>query len=693
MPVREKFIHRMLLPTGVGLIAVVLALAVMLRLLKQQSAEINAQTAAQAMFVKNKMESVLKARTLPLELLGRRWQIRQQLNAIEMDSDAALVMSGYPTYQALEWVDPTYRVRWVAPREANEVDLGTDLTSDGPRIEAMLTCAGSGGITVSRSVSLRQGGRGLLVCVPVRPDSNAGGFVVGVFRYQDLLDSILQDVAQDYWVAVYDGDDQIYIRTGATPPLAKAPAQQEAIEFWQLTWLAQVWPKVGKLGYAQSMLPQATFIGGILMAAWLAFTVYIAQTAKTRSENLEAEIAGREHAEEALRHAQKMEAVGRLAGGVAHDFNNLLMIIRGQATLSLRSYFPPEPLRSNLESILKAAERASSVTRQLLAFSRKQVLQPKVLDLNTLVTQVADLLPPMIGEDIRLVMILDPELGRVKADPGQVEQVLMNLAANARDAMPRGGELTLQTANVELDDTIKQRYPGPRLGSHVMLAVKDNGHGMDAETLSHAFEPFFTTKEKNKGTGLGLSTAYGIVEQSGGAISLRSEPGVGTTLTIYFPRTEAPLEEPAAPEIAAETLAGTETILVVEDDDAVRKMTCTFLTIKGYLVLEARNAAEAMKIAARGCDSIALLLTDVVMPGMKGREMVAQISRICDDLPVLYMSAYTEDAAINNGILDPGTAFIEKPFGPDDLAMKIREVLQSASRKQPHRAVPRTVKD
>ncbi len=596
MPVREKFIHRMLLPTGVGLIAVVLALAVMLRLLKQQNAEINSQTAAQAMFVKNKMESVLKARTLPLELLGRRWQIREQLNAIEMDSDAALVMSGYPTYQALEWVDPTYRVRWVAPRGANDADLGTDLTSDGPRIEAMLACAGSGAITVSRPVSLRQGGRGLLVCVPVRPDSNAGGFVVGVFRYQDLLDSILQDVAQDYWVAVYDGNDQIYIRTGARPPLSKAPAQQEKIEFWQLTWRAQVWPKVGKLGYAQSILPQVTFIGGILMAAWLAFTVYIAQTAKTRSENLEAEIAGREHAEEALRHAQKMEAVGRLAGGVAHDFNNLLMIIRGQATLSLRSYLPPEPLRSNLESILKAAERASSVTRQLLAFSRKQVLQPKVLDLNTLVTQVADLLPPMIGEDIRLVMILDPELGHVKADPGQVEQVLMNLAANARDAMPQGGELTLQTANVEVDDTIKQRYPGFQLGSHVMLAVKDNGHGMDAETLSHAFEPFFTTKEKNKGTGLGLSTAYGIVEQSGGAISLRSEPGVGTTLTIYFPRTEAPLEEPTAPEIAAERLEGTETILVVEDDDAVRKMTCTFLKIKGYLVLEARNAAEALRI-------------------------------------------------------------------------------------------------
>jgi two-component system cell cycle sensor histidine kinase/response regulator CckA len=419
----------------------------------------------------------------------------------------------------------------------------------------------------------------------------------------------------------------------------------------------------------------------------------MAQTARVRSEKLEAEIAGREQAEEALRHAQKMEAVGRLAGGVAHDFNNLLMVIRGQVTLSLQSFFPPEPLRRNLESIQKAAERATALTRQLLAFSRKQVLQPRVLDLNNMVTQVADLLPPLLGEDIRLVMVLDPELGRVRADPGQVEQVLMNLVVNARDAMPQGGELTLQTANVELEESIRQRYPAFRMGPHIMLAVKDNGHGMDAETLSHAFEPFFTTKEKHKGTGLGLSTAYGIVEQSGGAIAVRSELGVGTTLTIYFPRTDDPLEEPAAPETQGKTVEGTETILVVEDDDAVRKMTRTFLMIKGYSVLEARNAADAIKIASKGCDSIDLLLTDVVMPGIKGRELVAQIAQICEDLPVLYMSAYTEDAAITNGILDPGTAFIEKPFGPDDLAAKIREVLQSTSRKHASGPAPRVIRD
>jgi CheY-like chemotaxis protein len=340
-------------------------------------------------------------------------------------------------------------------------------------------------------------------------------------------------------------------------------------------------------------------------------------------------------------------------------------------------------LRRNLEGILKAAERATTLTRQLLAFSRKQVLQPKVLNMNALVAQVAELLPPLLGEDIRVHMILDPELGRVRADPGQLEQVLLNLAVNARDAMPEGGDLTIRTANVELDENSPQRYPGFQPGPHVILSVTDTGHGMDAETVSHAFEPFFTTKEKNKGTGLGLSTAYGIIEQSGGGISLLSEPGKGTTVNIYFPRTVDPPDEVTAPEVRERSTAGSETILVVEDDDAVRKMTRTFLTINGYKVLEARDAREAIQIVEQHCSAIDLLLTDVVMPGIKGRELVAQIGKICDALPVLYMSAYTEDAAVNNGILDAGTAFIEKPFGPDDLAAKVRTILESSARHKP----------
>jgi two-component system, cell cycle sensor histidine kinase and response regulator CckA len=685
---RKKFIGRLLLPTALGLSTVVFALTVMERLLAQQHFEIQAETKAQALFVKNKLESLSKTRTSPLELLGRRWQIRRQVDHVDMESDAALVMAGYPSYQAIEWVDPTFHVQWTAPAQRNEADLGADLSSEPGKIEALQTAAATGLLTVSRSVQLRQGGRGFLVCVPVHPELSLGGFLIGVFRYQDLLDSILQDVAQDYWVAVYDGNDQIYARSGATPPQKDAPPEKENIQFWQLTWRVEVWPKAGQLGYAQSVLPEITFVGGMIMAVWLALTVYMAESAKLRNKKLEAEIIGREQAEEALRHAQKMEAVGRLAGGVAHDFNNLLMVIRGQATLSLSSFSTPEPLRRNLEGILRAAEHASSLTRQLLALSRKQVLQPKVLNFNNLVAQVAELLPPLLAEDIRLIMELDPDLGRVRADPGQVEQVLMNLVVNARDAMPDGGELTIQTTNVTLDEAAAQRFPGVQPGRHVMLAVKDTGYGMDAETLSHAFEPFFTTKEKNKGTGLGLSTACGIVEQSGGAISLVSEPGVGTTLTMYFPRTDEPLEGVGAQEPITTTLEGSETILVVEDDDAVRKMTRTFLTIRGYTVLEAKNASDAIEIVTHLCKSIDLLLTDVVMPGVKGRELAQQVSSICKGLPVLYMSAYTEDAAVNNGILDEGTAFIEKPFGPDDLASKVRELLESNARKHSQGSVP-----
>jgi signal transduction histidine kinase/ActR/RegA family two-component response regulator len=679
---RETLIHRLLLPAAVGLIAVIFALSVMERLLMQQHAQVEAATKAQAVFVKNKIESVLQARTLPLELLGRRWEIRGEINDIDMESDAALVMSGLPAYQSLEWVDPTFHVRWASRKPPADAPSGAALVYDSARTAALKSVAATGRMTVSGPLNLPGGGRGFLVCVPFRPELNPAGFIIGVFRYHDLFDSILQDVAQDYWVAVYDGGDEVYARNGAVPPEKNTPAHAENAQFGQRTLQARIWPKSEKLGY-ESILPQITFVGGMIMALWLALTIYMAETAKLRNKKLEAEIIGREQAEEALRHAQKMEAVGRLAGGVAHDFNNLLMVIQGQATLSLRSFFPGELLRRNLESILRAAERASTLTRQLLALSRKQVLQPKVLNFNSLVAQVAEFLPPLIGEDIRLVMKLDPELGRVSADPSQVEQVLMNLVVNARDAMPDGGELTIQTANVHLDEASAQRYPGFRAGPHVTLAVKDTGHGMDSETLSHAFEPFFTTKERNKGTGLGLSTACGIVEQSGGAISILSELGFGTAITMYFPRTEEPIEEVRTTEPVPATLEGSETILVVEDDDAVRKMTCTFLTIKGYKVVEASNASDAIEIVTRDGKSIALLLTDVVMPGMKGRELVEQISKICERLPVLYMSAYTEDAAVNSGILDRGTAFIEKPFGPDDLAAKIRELLGSNAMEQP----------
>jgi signal transduction histidine kinase/CheY-like chemotaxis protein len=423
------------------------------------------------------------------------------------------------------------------------------------------------------------------------------------------------------------------------------------------------------------------------MAMVLAFAVYMAESSQLHvkelaaaNHELEKEIAGRAQAEQALGQAQKMEAVGRLAGGVAHDFNNLLMIIRGQAALSLNAVGPGTALRRDLSEIVKAADRASSLTRKLLAFGRKQVLQAHVLDLNTLVTQLTEMLPPVLGDDIGLRIDLDPDLGRVKADSAQLEQVIMNLVFNARDAMADGGELTIETRNCELDEAWVRSHPGVRTGSHVVLQVRDTGCGMDQETQSHLFEPFFTTKDKSKGTGLGLATVYGTVNQSGGSVAVSSELGAGTTIQIYLPRVEEDLEVVETPKPVVRSLEGEERILIVEDDDAVRRMAREFLKLKGYTVIEARCAADAIKFVERQEEAIDLVLTDVVMPGMKGRELVDQLGKLRPTLKVLYMSAYTEDDAINIGILSPGTAFIEKPFSPDELAGKVRDVLSGGSR-------------
>ena len=384
--------------------------------------------------------------------------------------------------------------------------------------------------------------------------------------------------------------------------------------------------------------------------------------------------------EERFRQAQKMEAVGRLAGGVAHDFNNLLMVMRGYGELLLNRLDANDPLRRNAEEIQKAAERATALTQQLLAFSRKQVLQPKVLDLNAVVTEVEKLLRRLIGEDIELAAVLDLALGRVKADPGQMEQIILNLAVNARDAMPRGGRLTLKTANVTLDQAYAyaRQHVGAAPGPYVLLAVSDTGIGMDAETRSHIFEPFFTTKGAGKGTGLGLSTVYGIVKQSGGTLWVESAPGRGTTFEIYLPL----VEEVAAggelhPALPAPTPGGTETILVVEDEMSVRKLAAEFLGSNGYTVLEAQDGGEALQVCEEHRAPIHLLLTDVVMPGMSGWELAERLAGARPEMKVTYMSGYTDDAIVQHGVLEEGTAFLQKPFSLDALARTVREVLEA----------------
>jgi signal transduction histidine kinase/ActR/RegA family two-component response regulator len=678
---RRGLIDRLLLPAIFGLSTIVAVLVLWQMIVGHRIVEIQAATKEQASFVKTKTESELRARVLPLERLAGRWQAEGRLNQADMESDASLVMSGYPEYQAVEWVDPALHTVWAVPQGQKQPDIAADLSA-APGLSTLLAQAGhANGTTVVPRLDLRNAGHGFLVCVPVNSDK-ISGFLVGVFQYRDLLSSILRGVAPDYWVTVYDGKEIVYSRDLAAPPRDERYLEETAIGFGPLTWRVVVWPRAGAVSYARSALPMFVSVGGILMALVLAFAVYMAETAQLNvkklaaaNRELEKEIAVREQAEEALRHAQKMEAIGRLAGGVAHDFNNLLMVIRGQATLSQKSSSLSPTLRRELGEIVRAADRASSLTRKLLAFGRRQVLQSRVLDLNVLVTQVAEILPPVLGEHINLRMDLEPELGRVKADSAQLEQVIMNLVFNARDAMPQGGDLTIQTANADLDDVWSKKHPGVQPGPYVMFAVRDTGHGMDDETQSHLFEPFFTTKDTSKGTGLGLATVYGTVNQSGGCVSVSSKVGLGTAIAIYLPRVHEFVDavEPVKPAVSP--LQGKETILLVEDDDAVRRMTREFLKIKGYKVIEARSAAEAIQWMESHGGSIDLVLTDVVMPGMKGGELVERLSQLHSKLKVLFMSAYAEGDAISIGILSPGTAFIEKPFSPDELAAKVRDVL------------------
>jgi len=378
--------------------------------------------------------------------------------------------------------------------------------------------------------------------------------------------------------------------------------------------------------------------------------------------------------------SQKMEAVGRLAGGIAHDFNNLLTVITSYSDLLLQDLGGEDPKREDVEQVRKAAEGAAALTRQLLAFSRQQVLAPRVVSLSVVVQGVEKMLRRVIGEDVDLVTALDLNVGSVKADVGQLEQVLMNLAVNARDAMPTGGKLTIETANVEHDpDSAREREAAP-VRRCVMLAVSDTGIGMDEATKARIFEPFFTTKEPGKGTGLGLATVYGIVQQSGGFIWVYSEPGHGTTFKIYLPQVEAPLEGRAVGAAPGDLPRGTETILLVEDAAAVRAVTRQVLERQGYTVLEAAHGAAALQTAAGHPGPIHLLLTDVVMPVLSGRQLADQLARLRPDAKVLYASGYTDDAVVRHGVLEAGISYLQKPFTADSLARKVREVLDRPTR-------------
>ncbi|HET9223584.1 MAG TPA: PAS domain S-box protein, partial [Roseiflexaceae bacterium] len=394
------------------------------------------------------------------------------------------------------------------------------------------------------------------------------------------------------------------------------------------------------------------------------------------------DVTERRRLETQFQQSQKMESIGRLAGGLAHDFNNLLTVMTGYGEIARENLSPTDPAREDLGELLQAAERATGLTRQLLAFARKQAIEPRVLNLNDLIVDMGRLLRRLIGEDVELLTHPAPDLDQVKVDRGQIEQVIVNLAINARDAMPEGGKLTIETKNASLDALYAQQHLEISAGDYVMLAVSDTGVGMDAEVQSHLFEPFFTTKPAGKGTGLGLATCYGIIKQHGGSIGVYSEVGLGTSFKIYLPRIIAPSEAIAQRNHTDGLPRGAETVLLVEDEVSVRALAARVLRAQGYNVIEAANGDEALALAhdqdAAGID---LLLTDVIMPQVGGRELAARLTALLPRLKVLYMSGYTDDAIVHHGRLEPGIVFLVKPFSPGGLARKVREVLDDRGSK------------
>jgi two-component system, cell cycle sensor histidine kinase and response regulator CckA len=396
-------------------------------------------------------------------------------------------------------------------------------------------------------------------------------------------------------------------------------------------------------------------------------------------EAIAEDITERRVLEDQFRQAQKMEAVGRLAGGIAHDFNNLLMVISGYTEVMLGQLALGHPLYAKAEAIQQASDRATTLTRQLLAFSRKQLLELKVIDVNAIVADMERLLRPLIGEDVELTTTLAPAVGCTRADAGQLEQVIMNLVVNAKDAMPNGGKICIRTAGVVLDESYRPENPFIKHGPYVMISVSDTGQGMDRETQARIFEPFFTTKGKNKGTGLGLSTVYGIIKQSGGYVFVQSEPGRGTVFTIYFPRVDEPCDARGATPASLAAAGGSETVLLVEDEDSVRQLVRETLESRGYRVLEAENGNAALALAASHPDPIHLVITDVVMPGLSGHELVQQLLPVRPAVKVLYLSGYAQDAFSTPLAADGQKTFLQKPFTLQSLARKVREVLGPAT--------------
>jgi PAS domain S-box-containing protein len=504
-------------------------------------------------------------------------------------------------------------------------------------------------------------------------------------------DEALRESEEKYRLVLENAYDAIFIGQDEVVKFPNPKTQEmsgySAEELAKLPFISLVHPEDKDMVLDRYMRwmkgeePPATFDFRIINKAgeelWVELnTTAVSWNKRPATLNILRDITQQKKLEAQLLQSQKMEAIGTLAGGVAHDFNNLLTAILGYAELSLMGLGKDNPVREEIEEIKKAGNSAASLIRQLLAFSRKQIIQPKIVDLNEFLSGMEKMLGRLLGEDVELLAIPEPALWQVEADPGQMEQVIMNLAVNARDAMPMGGKLTIETANMDLDENyFREHGIEKQPGSYVMLAVSDTGSGMDKETQEHIFEPFFTTKEIDKGTGLGLSTVYGIVKQNNGFIWVYSEPGQGTTFKIYLPKVKGDVEAVEKERTPVVKLDGSETVLIVEDDDGLRKLAQNVLQQHGYRVLTAENGEDALKVSEAHDGSIDLMITDVVMPKMGGRETAERLQPLYPRMKVIYMSGYTDNAIVHHGVLASGLNFLEKPFSPKGLARKVREVL------------------
>jgi two-component system, cell cycle sensor histidine kinase and response regulator CckA len=464
------------------------------------------------------------------------------------------------------------------------------------------------------------------------------------------------------------------VRWADLTPAEFAHLAARAVEQLRATGVASPW-ETESLRKDGQRVPVLIGVAMLEHPKAIAFIVDLTERRKAEAGREQAELALR-HSEEQLRQAQKMEAIGRLAGGVAHDFNNVLSVILGYSEFLLAELKAPDPVHDDVQEIHDAASRAAGLTRQLLLFSRQQVVEPRVVDLREVLLGMDKMLQRILGEDVELLLTAPQTDARVTVDPSHIEQVILNLVVNARDAMPTGGKLTIELAEVELDENYAQNHVPAKAGPHVMLAVTDTGTGMDRATQARIFEPFFTTKELGKGTGLGLSTVFGIVQQSGGNIWVYSELGKGTTFKVYLPRADGEVDGPKL-QYAPATLRGTETILLVEDEDQVRTVVLGALRRQGYRVISAHNAGEALLLCEQHLDAIDLLLTDVVMPQMSGPELAKRLCAARPGMKVVFMSGYTDDSIVRHGVLESGLAFIQKPVTPRLLATKLREVLDA----------------